>query len=51
SIFRLAEYTGGESSPLLQHEYYVYIFDAVLLFAVMVVFNIFYPSRINDALN
>ncbi|PYI07313.1 RTA1 like protein [Aspergillus sclerotiicarbonarius CBS 121057] len=50
SIFRLAEYTGGESSPLLQHEYYVYIFDAVLMLFVMGVFNAFYPAQINEAL-
>lgn len=46
SIFRVAEYVMGRDGILLQHEYYLYIFDAVLMFAAMVLFNIWHPSKI-----
>ncbi|KAJ6111747.1 hypothetical protein N7523_007808 [Penicillium sp. IBT 18751x] len=50
SIFRFIEYALGGSGPLLQHEYWSYIFDACLMVIVMLVFNLIYPGEIGDLL-
>jgi SNF family Na+-dependent transporter len=50
SIFRFIEYELGTSGPLLQHEYWSYIFDAALMVIVMLVFNVIYPGEIGDLL-
>ena len=50
SIFRVAEYIQGNDGYLLRHEYYLYIFDAVLMLAVMVVFNFVHPSEVKALL-
>lgn len=36
----------GQDGILLDHEYYLYIFDATLMFFTMVLFNVYHPSRI-----
>lgn len=36
----------GKDGVLLQHEYFLYIFDATLMFGVMVLFNVWHPSKI-----
>lgn len=46
SVFRIAEYVTGTDGVLLDHEYYLYIFDSVLMFFVMVIFCVWHPSRI-----
>ncbi|KAI9741720.1 MAG: hypothetical protein M1834_000105 [Cirrosporium novae-zelandiae] len=46
SVFRVIEYVQGSDGMLLQHELYLYIFDATLMFLTMVIFNIFHPSKI-----
>ncbi|CZR53789.1 related to protein RTA1 [Phialocephala subalpina] len=46
SVFRIAEYVMGQDGALLDHEYYLYIFDATLMFFTMVLFNVYHPSRI-----
>ncbi|KAL4764995.1 RTA1 domain-containing protein [Aspergillus foveolatus] len=46
SIFRLAEYVGGQESVLLQHEYYVLVFDAALMVLTLLLFNVFYPEDV-----
>lgn len=46
SIFRIIEYVMGGNGVLLQHEYYLYIFDAVLMFLVTVLFIVWHPSNI-----
>jgi hypothetical protein len=46
SIFRVVEYLQGFSGYLLSHEVYLYIFDAVLMFFMMVMFNIVHPSEV-----
>ncbi|RHZ61810.1 uncharacterized protein CDV56_107079 [Aspergillus thermomutatus] len=46
SVFRLVEYLQGNDGFLLHHEIYLYIFDAVLIFIAMAVFNLFHPSEI-----
>ncbi|KZF26437.1 RTA1 like protein [Xylona heveae TC161] len=50
SIFRVIEYSGGNDGPLLRSEVYLYIFDAVLMFATMVVFNIIHPAEVKRLL-
>ncbi|KAG8668046.1 hypothetical protein FPOAC2_10189 [Fusarium poae] len=51
SLFRAIEYLQGNSGFLLQHEIYLYIFDALLMFLVMVIFNWFHPSEITAILD
>ncbi|KAL5362926.1 RTA1 like protein-domain-containing protein [Aspergillus floccosus] len=46
SIFRLAEYLQGNNGYLLHHEVFLYIFDALLMFITMVVFNIVHPQEV-----
>ncbi|PVH70445.1 RTA1 domain protein [Cadophora sp. DSE1049] len=50
SIFRVVEYLQGFSGYILSHEIYLYIFDACLMFAVMVIFNFIHPSEIQALL-
>ncbi|KAH7248223.1 RTA1 like protein-domain-containing protein [Fusarium solani] len=51
SVFRALEYLQGFDGYLLSHEVYLYIFDAVLMFLVMVLFNWIHPSEITALLN
>ncbi|KAH7378030.1 RTA1 protein [Cadophora sp. MPI-SDFR-AT-0126] len=46
SLFRVIEYLQGFSGYLLSHEVYLYVFDAVLMFAVMMLFNVIHPSEV-----
>lgn len=46
SVFRVIEYIQGNAGYLLRHEVFLYIFDAVLMFAVMVIFNVVHPGDI-----
>jgi hypothetical protein len=48
-MFRLIEYAQGNDGYLISHEVFLYIFDAVLIFATMVLFAVVHPSEI-DAL-
>lgn len=48
SVFRVIEYLMGNAGYLLKHEIFLYIFDAVLMFAVMVVFNFVHPSEVTE---
>lgn len=50
SIFRLIEYAQGNDGYLMSHEVYLYIFDSLLMFAVMVVMAWYHPSEINALL-
>lgn len=47
SLFRLIEYTQGNSGYLISHEVYLYIFDSVLMFLTMGLFAWKHPSQIN----
>ncbi|KAI9045569.1 RTA1 domain-containing protein [Aspergillus affinis] len=51
SVFRVIEYIQGNSGYLLQHEAYMYIFDACLMFLTMVIFNVVHPSEIGKLLD
>ena len=44
SIFRIIEYGAGSDGYLLENEWPLYIFDSVLMLAVMVVFYVWYPN-------
>ncbi|RYP93126.1 hypothetical protein DL770_000783 [Monosporascus sp. CRB-9-2] len=46
SVFRLIEYLQGNDGYLMSKEVYLYIFDAVLMLIVMVLYNFYHPSRI-----
>jgi hypothetical protein len=46
SIFRTIEYIQGNSGYLLKNEIWLYLFDAVLMLAVMVIFNWVYPAAV-----
>ncbi|KAH8662824.1 RTA1 like protein-domain-containing protein [Tricladium varicosporioides] len=45
SIYRLAEYSEGNDGWLQRHEWTFYIFDAVLMWIVLVLFNLYHPSH------
>ncbi|XPS75245.1 hypothetical protein M3J09_007348 [Ascochyta lentis] len=44
SFFRIIEYGAGSDGYLLKSEWPLYIFDSVLMLAVMVVFYVWYPN-------
>lgn len=46
SIFRIVEYVMGQDGYLLGHEWTLYIFDTVLMFACAIIFYYFYPSNL-----
>lgn len=50
SLFRAIEYLQGFDGYLLKHEAYLYIFDALLMFFVMVLFNWIHPAEITAIL-
>ena len=50
STFRVVEYVQGNDGYLMRHEVYSYIFDSVLMLAVMVLFNIVHPSEVQAQL-
>lgn len=45
-IYRVAEYIQGQSGALQSHEYLDYMFDALLMFQVMLTFIVFHPSKV-----
>ena len=50
SIFRLVEYSQGNSGWLIEHEWTFYVFDSALMLAVMVLFNVLHPSHVTALL-
>lgn len=46
SIFRIIEYVQGNAGYILGHEAFLYVFDAVLMVVVMVVFNVVHPVHL-----
>ena len=50
SIFRVVEYLQGFSGYLLSHEVFLYIFDTILMLAVMILLNVVHPSEITKLL-
>jgi hypothetical protein len=47
SVFRLVEYIQGNDGYLLHHEMYLYVFDALLMFITMLIFNFIHPREIS----
>lgn len=48
SIFRVIEYAMGQEGYLLSHEWPMYIFDSLLMFAVMVMWGVRSPTTIQQ---
>jgi len=46
SIYRLIEYKYGYDGYIMTHEWFEYIFDALLMFIAMVVMNVYHPAVI-----
>lgn len=46
SIYRLIEFAQGNDGYLIDHEVFLYVFDAVMMVIVMVIMNSFHPSAI-----
>lgn len=51
SIFRIVEYAMGNEGYPLSNEWTLYVFDAVPMFAAMVIFAIWYPSDLKPFLD
>lgn len=48
SIFRVVEYCQGQTGYALSHEWTLYVFDSVPMFAVTVIFGWRFPGNVND---
>lgn len=46
SVFRVVEYSLGYDGYALRHEWTLYVFDAVPMVGVMVIFAVWYPSQL-----
>ncbi|KAL2067746.1 hypothetical protein VTL71DRAFT_15842 [Oculimacula yallundae] len=46
SIFRVVEFLQGNAGYLFRHEVFMYVFDALLMFGVLVLFNVCHPGEI-----
>ncbi|KAG9250328.1 RTA1 protein [Emericellopsis atlantica] len=51
SIFRVIEYLQGNKGYLISHEVYLYIFDALLMASVMLIFAIWYVGHLDSKRN
>ncbi|MCJ1383312.1 hypothetical protein MMC17_006425 [Xylographa soralifera] len=47
SIFRVVEYVQGNDGYTMQHEWFLYVFDSILMLGVLVVFLVAYPGDIS----
>ena len=47
SIIRVVEYIQGTDGVILSHEVFIYVFDGLLMFFVMVIFVVVHPSEVN----
>ncbi|KAI1379823.1 RTA1 like protein-domain-containing protein [Hypoxylon crocopeplum] len=46
SVFRVVEFAAGQDGYLLKNEWTVYVFDSVPMWAVMVIFFVWYPDNL-----
>lgn len=44
SVYRLIEFVQGNDGYVISHEIFLYVFDAAMMFSVMVVMNVLHPS-------
>ena len=47
SVVRVVEYVQGTDGILMSNEVFIYVFDGVLMFALMVMFIVIHPSEVN----
>lgn len=47
SVVRVVEYIQGTYGYLMSHEAFIYVFDGLLMFALMVIFVVVHPSEVN----
>ncbi|CEJ60491.1 hypothetical protein PMG11_09063 [Penicillium brasilianum] len=50
SLFRVVEYVEGNDGYSLTHEWTLYVFDSTLMFAVMLVWGVWYPGDLQGFL-
>ncbi|BCS23715.1 RTA1 domain-containing protein [Aspergillus puulaauensis] len=50
SVIRVVEYLMGYDSYLMRQEVFIYVFDALLMFIVLITLNWIHPSEVNCAL-
>lgn len=50
SLFRTIEYALGNDGYIMRHEWFLYIFDSVLMLGVMVMYSVFPPTEIGLAI-
>lgn len=48
SVFRVVEYAMGQEGYLLSHEWPMYIFDSLLMFAVMIIWALRHPACLHE---
>lgn len=46
SLFRVIEFTQGNDGTIMTHEFYLYIFDGLLMLGVLVLFNVIHPGQL-----
>lgn len=46
SVYRLIEFIQGNDGYVISHEVFLYVFDAAMMFMVMVVMNVLHPSSV-----
>ena len=51
SVLRVAEFIQGNDGFILGHEWFLYIFDSVLMLGVMLIFNAVHPSEVKALLH
>jgi hypothetical protein len=47
SVVRVVEYIQGTYGYVMGHEAFIYVFDGLLMFALMVIFVVIHPSEVN----
>lgn len=47
SVVRVVEYVQGTDGFLMSNEVFIYVFDGLLMFALMVIFLVIHPSEVN----
>lgn len=50
SVFRIVEYLQGTDGYIMTHEAFLYIFDATMMIATVVILNVIHPSQITGFL-
>lgn len=48
SVFRVVKYAMGNNDYLLRHEVFMYVFDGMLMLAIMIAFNLVHPSKLSQ---